>query len=177
MPNGGPGDPTYDRIMRRFMRQSKIRRPPSYLIEFRFSGYAKQVIKELKYNLSKNFHLWGEQKIPHITLVGPISTRDEERLVKEVKDICKQYELVTFKLDGFDNFEDRVIYLKIKPSEELKQLRSELSERLGNFCDLSEFDQKTDFIFHATLVMKNIERKFDSIWKYLKTWKVPEIDQ
>lgn len=142
MPNGGPGDPIYDRMMNRFSRSHRIRSPPSYLIEFRFSGYTKQTIKELKYNLSKNFHLHGEQKVPHITLVGPIFTRDEKRLVKEVKNICKKYELVTFKLDGFDNFEGRVIYIKIKPSEELKKLRFELAEGLAKFCDLSKFEVK-----------------------------------
>lgn len=150
---------------------------PGYLIEFRFSGYAKEAIKELKHNISKNFHLRGEQKVPHITLVGPLYTRDEKRLVKEVKDVCKKYELVRFKLDGFDNFENRVIYVRIKPTEELKQLRLELAERLGKFCDLSEYDKEANFTFHATLVMKHIHRKFDHIWDYLQTWKIPEMDQ
>ena len=64
----------------------------------------------------------------------------KKRLIKEIKDVCKQYELVKFKMANFDNFEDRVIYVKIKPSEELKKLRIEMAQRLQTFCTLSELD-------------------------------------
>jgi len=148
-----------------------------YLIEFRFSGNAKESIKELKNSISKNFRVSRRKIVPHITLVGPLNTNNEKRLVKEITEVCKQYELVKFKLDGFDNFEDRVIYVRIKPSDELKKLRSELVERLEKFCDLSELDHESRFIFHTTLVMKDIHRKFKRIWKYLQTWKIPKMDQ
>jgi len=148
-----------------------------YLIEFRFSGYAKQSIKELKANITKNFGVTRKKIIPHISLAGPLYTRDEKRLVKEVVNVCKKYHLVKFKIDGFDNFENRVIYVKIKPSEELEALRQEIAERLYNFCDLKEHDLEPEFTFHATLVLKDIQRKFNRIWKYLQTWKIPEMNQ
>ena len=106
-----------------------------YLIEFRFSGYAKQSIKELKSNITKNFGVTRRKIVPHITLAGPVYTRHEKRLVKEIVDICKKYDLVKFKIDGFDNFENRVIYVRINPSEELERLRLEIAERLYKFCD------------------------------------------
>lgn len=148
-----------------------------YLIEFRFSGYAKQSIKELKANITKNFGVTRKKIIPHISLAGPLYTRDEKRLVKEVVDVCKKYYLVKFKIDGFDNFENRVIYVKIKPSEELEALRLEIAEKLYKFCDLKEHDLEPEFVFHATLVLKDIQRKFDRIWNYLQTWKIPEMNQ
>jgi len=148
-----------------------------YLIEFRFSGYAKQAIKELTQNISKNFHTTRKKIVPHVTLVGQLYTNDEKKLIKEVVSVCKKYELIKFQLDGFDNFENRVIYVKIKPSEELKKLRLELAERLGEFCELSPFDKELEFTFHATLVMKDIQRKFDRIWDYLQTWQFPKMDQ
>ena len=178
MPNGGPGDPIYDRMAKRSFRIFlKKEYGQNYLIEFRFSGYAKEAIRELKNNISKNFHVTRKKIVPHITLVGPLQTKDEKRLVKEVRNVCKRYDLVKFKLDGFDNFEDRVIYVRIKPSEELKQLRSELVEKLKKFCFLSGNDEESHFTFHATLVMKDIESKFEKIWDYLQTWKMPNIDQ
>ncbi len=148
-----------------------------YLIEFRFSGYAKQSIKELKSNITKNFGVTKQKIVPHITLAGPLSTRDEKRLVKEIVDVCKKYALVKFKIDGFDNFENRVIYVRIKPSEELKNLRLEIAERLYKFCDTTEFDIDEEFTFHATLVLKDIQRKFNRIWDYLQTWRIPEMEQ
>lgn len=96
-------------------------------------------------------------------------------------DACKRYKMVKFKIDRFDNFEDRVIYVRIRPSEELKKLRIEMAQRLRMFCNLSEFDFDRDsgdeFAFHATLVLKDIQRKFDRIWEYLQTWKIPETEQ
>jgi len=148
-----------------------------YLIEFRFSGYAKQSIKELKSNITRNFGVTKRKIVPHITLAGPLSTRDEKRLVKEIVDVCKKYNLVKFKIDGFDNFENRVIYVRIKPSEELKNLRLEIAERLYKFCDTTEFDIDEGFTFHATLVLKDIQRKFNRIWDYLQTWRIPEMEQ
>ena len=81
------------------------------------------------------------------------------------------------KLNGFDRFENRVIYVKIEPSEELEKLRLELVERLEKFCDLPEYDYEWPFIFHATLVLNDIQRKFDHIWEYLQTWEIPRMDQ
>jgi 2'-5' RNA ligase len=97
-----------------------------YLIEFRFSGHAKEAIKELKHGISRNFRVTRWKIVPHITLVGPLQTYREDLLVEAVRNICKKYELVKFRLDGFDSFENRVIYARIKPSEELKNLRLEL---------------------------------------------------
>ena len=127
MPNGGPGDPFYEKIMREERRKM---RKKSYLIEFRFSGFAKKSIRELKQNITKNFGVTRKKIVPHITIVGPLHTWDEKLLVQTVKDVCKKYDKVTFKLDGFDNFQNRVIYLKIKPSKELTELRKEIVEKL-----------------------------------------------
>ncbi|MFY9299878.1 MAG: 2'-5' RNA ligase family protein [Candidatus Nitrosotenuis sp.] len=171
MPNGGPSDPFYRKEMEKWWAHQ------NYLIEFRFSGSAKRAIRELKNNISKNFRVSKKKIVPHITLVGPIRIMDEEILIDEVVDICKKYELVKFKLDGFDNFENRVIYVRINPSEELKKLRLELATRLGEISELSEFDNKSRFTFHATLVMNDIQKKFDQIWKYLQTWEVPKTEQ
>jgi 2'-5' RNA ligase len=105
-----------------------------YLIEIRFSGFAKESIRELKTSISRNFGVTKWKIVPHITLVGPLSTSNEKLLVKTVRDVCKKYDLVKFSLDGFDNFENNVIYVRIKPSEELKNLRAELAQKLAEFC-------------------------------------------
>jgi tetratricopeptide (TPR) repeat protein len=40
----------------------------NYLVEFRFSGFAKQSIKELKTNITKKFGVTKRKIVPHITL-------------------------------------------------------------------------------------------------------------
>src|SRR5207302_9278870 len=152
-------------------------RSQNYLIEFRFSGHAKDEINELKQTIAKNFHLSRKKIVPHVTLVGPLTTNDPKKLLKEVKDVCKNYSLVRLYLDDFGSFERRVIFVKIKPTQELEQLRLELIARLGSFCILSEHDIESPFTYHATLAMNDIQNKFDKIWNYLQTWKIPEMEQ
>ncbi len=149
----------------------------NYLVEFRFSGFVKQSIKELKTNITKKFGVTQRKIVPHITIAGSLQTSDEKRLVQEIVDVCKKYDLVKFKIDGFDNFEDRVIFVKIDPSQELEHLRLEIAERLYRFCDVTPFDREEKFTFHATLVLKDIQMKFDRIWDYLQTWRIPEMEQ
>ncbi|MEX0595298.1 MAG: 2'-5' RNA ligase family protein, partial [Candidatus Paceibacterota bacterium] len=163
--------------MRLFRRKKENIRSKDYLIEFRFSGYAKDTIRELKKSISRNFHVTKWKIVPHITIVGPIYSKDEKRLVKEVVKVAKNYKLIKCNFDGFESFENRVIYVGIKPSEELKQLRLEIVEKLQEFCTLSEFDYDKSFTFHATLVLKDIQRKFDRIWNFLQSWKLPKLDQ
>ena len=81
-------------------------------------------------------------------------------------------------MDGFDNFEDRVIFVKINPSQELKNLRLDIAQRLYKFCNsTTKFDRRKVFEFHATIVLKDIQRKFDRIWDYVQTWRIPEMEQ
>lgn len=155
----------------------KQARNRNYLIEIRFSGYAKDSIKELKDGISKNFHVTNRKIIPHVSLVGPLSTNNEKRLIRAVVDIAKNYKLIKLNLDRVGHFEDRVIFVKIIPSEELEQLRVDLVDELDEFCDLSPFDKEKPFKYHATLVLHDIHHKFNKIWDYVQTWEIPKIEQ
>jgi len=160
-----------------FRKKEQPRRKQSYLIQFRFSGYAKYAVIKLRDSIERNFNLDKDKKPPHVTLVGKLETDAEKQLVRQVVHACKQYKLVRFKLDGFDSFEKRVIFVKVKASEELESFRLDLVKRLEPFCDLSKFDHESIFNYHATLVMNDIERKFERIWKYLQSWKIPKMNQ
>lgn len=152
----------------------------SYLIEFRFSGYLKEQIKELIHNISKNHHVFGVTRrrvVPHITLVGPLFTDNEKMLVKEFRNIVSRYKPVSFRLNDFDAFENRVIFVNIEPSKELQNLRHELVQSLQEFCRLDEHDYEIDYLPHATLAFKDIGRKFNKIMEQLISWKIPQIEQ
>jgi len=166
----------FDKFLKKRQNERQVKK--EYFIEFRFSGFAKQSIKELKTNITEKFGVTRRKIVPHITIAGPVSTRDEKRLLGEIVDVCKKYDLVKFRMDGFDNFEDRVIFVKINPSQELKNLRLDIAQRLYKFCNsTTKFDRRKVFEFHATIVLKDIQRKFDRIWDYVQTWRIPEMEQ
>lgn len=158
-------------------KEKKHKRSHSYLIEIRMSGFVKDSIREIKEGISRNFHVTKRKIIPHVTLVGELSTNDGKKLVKDVVDISKKYQCIKFQLDGFDHFRKDVIIVKIKPSEELEQLRTELVKKLSKYCNLSPFDPRTKFDYHATIVLHDIDHKFEKIWDYVQTWKIPKIEQ
>ena len=49
-----------------------------YLIEFRFQGNAKQKIRGLIHEVNIKFNITTKKTVPHITLVGPLTTRNEK---------------------------------------------------------------------------------------------------
>jgi len=156
-----------------------------YLMEFRLHGYGKRYTKRLIYDVSKKFEVKGikrKRAVPHITLFGPFTTRYRKKMVTEIKNIASKYTLVPFKIKGFDYFDkpNKVIYLDIEPSEELKQLRYEIAKRLRKLSSNVPFQDKhskNKFKFHATIAFKDIDKKFDGIWDYLKSKEEPDIEQ
>ena len=165
-----------------------------YTIEFRLQGYAKKYAKRLIYEVSRKFRIkrvTRKKTYLHITLFGPFTTRYEEKMVSEVINVAKKFTLVPFKVKGFnffDNAANKVIYLDIEPSEELKQLRFELSNRLRKITNTkSSQDRKNKnaFHFHAPISFKDIDKKFDQMqsyltkieWNYHKKMEEPDINQ
>lgn len=157
-----------------------------YLIEFRFHGYAKKYAKRIIYDVGKKFRVKGvtrKKVVPHITMFGPFTTRYEKKMVSAVANIAKNYTLVPFTVKGFnffDNATNKVIYLDIEPYEDLKQLRFELADQLRKITNTkSSQDRKSkdNFYFHATIAFKDIDRKFNKIWRYLKKKEEPNINQ
>ena len=153
-----------------------------YLIEFRFHGYAKKYAKSLIHEVARKFRVRGVTKnraVPHITLFGPFTTRQEKNMVSEVIKVGREFSLVPFIVKGFDYFdkEHKVIYLDIEPSAELKELRQELAKKLNKISDSKQWDDKKQFQFHSTVAFKDIDRKFPNIWGYIKKKEEPNIKQ
>ena len=148
-----------------------------YLIEFRFFGKAKREIKELVWKVNRKFrlsHARGRRPIPHITLVAPFTTIYQKKLVSDFKEICSKQPLIDFEVKGYGTFtKTRVVYIKIKPSKQLKKFRWNLSKTLRKYCKLLPRELKRKYYFHATIAMKIPSQKFKKIKKYVKEHKEP----
>jgi 2'-5' RNA ligase len=142
-----------------------------YLIEFRFQGQAKKIIKNLIWDADKACtigNVTNRRPVPHITLVGSFTTNKEKKLIGAFNHICSTYPLMSFTVIGFNTFEDnRVMYLDIKPSPELDDFRWQLSKDLQNFCKLSPIDHNRKYYFHSTIATKLSSQKFSCVKKYI----------
>ncbi|NJL43717.1 MAG: 2'-5' RNA ligase family protein [Nitrosarchaeum sp.] len=155
-----------------------------YLIEFRFHGYAKKYARTVIYDVARKFNVKGvtrKRAVPHITLYGPFTTRNERQVVSIVANIGRKYNLVPFKVKGFNHFNNwanKVIYLDIEPSNKLENFRWELSQALRPITNtVSTFDKDKQFSFHSTIAFKDINSKFSKIKEYIQSKEEPNINQ
>lgn len=118
--------------------------------------------------------------VPHITLVGPFTSSYIRQIIKEVESVGRKYNPISFQIKGFDSFTStkgqKVIGFYINPSRELENLRWELAQRIEPYAILKEYDKQRDFIFHATIAFKDIDRKFSKIYRYLQEQEGFEIN-
>jgi 2'-5' RNA ligase len=161
-----------------------------FLVEIRIMGDLKEASRKLIYDIYHKFHVRGavnHRPVPHISLFGPFRCRSVYDVVNTIGQIGSEYSELAYEIDGFDYFEIKkkflfvttssrknVIFLKIIPSEELKDFRHNLAKRLLKITDSVniDHDSKEKFRFHATIAMKDIDRKFDEIWEYLKNYEM-----
>jgi 2'-5' RNA ligase len=129
-----------------------------YLIDIRLMGSVRHQIRTLSDHLQEKFTIGNKRVVPHITLAGPFSTSDEEKLVEDFTRICTdQKEIPKYEVGGYGFFDDtRVVFVTITPDETLKQFRYQISQALSPYCSLRDYDRDSaeEFRFHATLAMK-----------------------
>ena len=128
-----------------------------YLIDIRLMGPVKHQIRALSDQVAE-IYPGVKRIIPHITLVGPFSTTDEQKLVGDFTRICtSQKTIPRYDAGGYGFFEDsKAVFVTIIPDENLKQFRYQLAQALSPYCSLREYDRDSadEFRFHATLAMK-----------------------
>lgn len=129
-----------------------------YLIDIRLMGAVKHQMSDLSNHLQEKFSLGNKQVIPHITLAGPFSTEDHERLIDDFTRICSdQRAIPKYEIGGYGFFhESRVVFVRVIPDETLKQFRYRLATTISPYCTLRGYDRVSadEFRFHATVAMK-----------------------
>jgi hypothetical protein len=129
-----------------------------YLIDIRLMGSVKDQIRTLSNHLNEKFNLRDKLVTPHITLAGPFSTTDENKLIGDFTQICTNQKVIPkYEVGRYGFFEDtRVVFVTITPDETLKQFRYQLALAISPYCSLRNYDldNADDFKFHSTLAMK-----------------------
>jgi 2'-5' RNA ligase len=129
-----------------------------YLIDIRLMGSVKHQIRTLSDQLAEQFNLGNRLVVPHITLAGPFSTENEEKLVKDFTRVCTgQKAIPKYEVGGYGFFdESRAVFVTITPDEALRQFRYQLFRTICPYCTLRDYDRSSanEFRFHATLAMK-----------------------
>jgi calcineurin-like phosphoesterase family protein/2'-5' RNA ligase len=112
-------------------------------------------------------------RVPHISLYGSFNAdyRQGERVKEVLAAVGRRYSSLPYLIDGFRFINSRhgkVIYFNIVASDQFKNFREELAQRLLRVVpETKPFDKEEDFLFHSTLAYKLDSREFESIWSYV----------
>jgi hypothetical protein len=152
-----------------------------YRIEIRLSGYAREHMRRLLYSASRRFNARGGGRgdpTPAMVVYGPFDTAEPSRIPKAVTEAAAGYDLLFYRVRGFERFEvDRrwIIFnqaelgvcLEFEASEKLALLRRDLARTLGAFCEPAEA-ASPDGIFRTKVEFDGGDKNVDRFLKHLK---------
>lgn len=152
-----------------------------HLLEIRTGGDLKEYFRDIIYDLEDEFGVTGAAKpraVPHITVFGPYNTNQGSTVKRALVDIFDDFDVVPYRIDGFGSFRDkRVIYARVIPSEELRDLRREIVRRLKPITyNLPSYDSDKWYDFHITLAYKDVGDQYRAILNYLKNEYDPDFE-
>lgn len=152
-----------------------------FLIEIRTGGDLKEYFRDIIYELQREFGVSGAARpraVPHITMFGPYDTNQGRTVKRALLDIFEDFDSVPYRVDGFGAFRrNRVIFARVIPSEELRELRREIVRRLRPITyNYQSHDLADWYDFHITLAYKDVGDEFRAILNYLTGEYDPSFD-
>jgi len=143
----------------------------TYLIEIRFGGEVKRRLREIIQNIARqvgSHSLVRGHYVPHISLYGPFRTREERTVLARLRDVCANYDIVPYRLQGFEHFNRETVYADVHTSQPLRELRYQLSQELEPVTfDAEAWDHNRWFNFHTTVARRE-SQKFEEIWDHVQ---------
>lgn len=143
-----------------------------YVIVCIIRGEAGDFNNIMRQELLEKFKAKSSKLPAHFTIKAPFEYDGSlENLEKKLKSFCEVESKKSFKMNKYDHFDDRVIYMDISMSREGKRMHSRLIDILDKFSyiNFTQNDGK-DKIFHATLTSKKLPPKFDAVWEYVNQY-------
>jgi 2'-5' RNA ligase len=129
--------------------------------------YHQGLVEEIAEKFGVDF--LHKQKVPtHFTLKDVFEAENIEELDKSLDSFVKQHKPARIYLEGYNRFEDNVIYMDIKLSEEARVIYEDLMELLKKFTWMqwSPYDDDKR-VFHCSLAYFDIKDKYREICRYL----------
>ncbi len=144
-----------------------------YVIVCVVKGEAGEFNDKLRNELYIRFKARASKLPPHFTIKAPFQhSGDISEVENAIEKSIKGLKAAPFKINGYNNFEDRVVYMDVKMSSKGKEIHDRLIDELSKvpYIQFTETDGK-DKIFHVTLASKKIRPIFNEIWNYVNQYE------
>ncbi len=127
-------------------------------------------IKAFKTYAGDHFGSYHALRSPaHITLVPPFhwAVEDIERVKTVLSDFSKKQNIFDLHYSNFNCFEPRVVFVDVRPSEALLELRNALLETLKTALEFNQRTKRDTFHPHTTISYRYTnDEQFAAAWAY-----------
>lgn len=150
-----------------------------YVIVSVVKGEGGNFNNELRKDVFEKFKAKSSKLPAHFTIKSPFEyDGDISELEKELEDFSKKAKSKPYKINGFNHFDDRVIYMEVNMSREAKKTHDKLIDRLEkiSYINFKKHDGK-DKVFHITVTSKKLPPKFKDVWDYVNEFNCEYADE
>lgn len=143
-----------------------------YVIVCVVKGKAGDFNNNLRRKVFEKFNLKSSKLPAHFTIKAPFEyDKNIDDLEHVIEDFCREYDSIPYSIDGYDHFDDRVIYMKVKMPYEGKVMHNDLIDRMEKI-DYIKFNKNDgrDKIFHITIASKKLRTIYKDVWDYVNNY-------
>lgn len=142
-----------------------------YIIVSLLSGAVENYHQKLVEEISERFDVvtLAKQKAPtHFTLKDIFDADDIEELDRVLEEFARNHKPARIALEGYNRFDDNVIFMDIKFSDEARQLFANFINTLKeiSWMQWGPYDDENR-VFHCSLAYFDIKDKYKDICKFL----------
>ncbi|MGL4344183.1 MAG: 2'-5' RNA ligase family protein [Cellulosilyticaceae bacterium] len=143
-----------------------------YVIVSEVTGEAGDFNNSLRREVKEKLGARSSKLPAHFTIKAPFEYEGD---LGELKGVLEQFakgeKAYPYRLEGYDHFDDRVVYMKVLMSAEAKDVHDRLLDAMAcvPYIQYTRNDGK-DKTFHVTVSSKRIQPIFHKIWDYVKDY-------
>lgn len=139
-----------------------------YVIVSVVKGKAGNFNNNLRKEIFNKFKARFSKLPAHFTIKSPFETDNVSDLENLLDTFSKHHKATPYKINGYDKFDKRVIFMKVIMSDEGKRVHDILIDSLSNlpYINFDSHDGK-DKTFHVTISSKKIQHIFSELWDYV----------
>ena len=140
-----------------------------YVIVCVVKGEAGEFNNNLRKELFQRLKAKSSKLPAHFTIKAPFEYKEEiNDLIEVLEGFSKTAKTEPFTIDGYDHFDDRVIYMKVNMSKKAKAVHDKLIDNISKipYVDFDKKDGK-DKVFHITLASKKLKPLYNKVWDYV----------
>lgn len=140
-----------------------------YVIVCVVEGRAGEFNHRLKREIWDQWKIKSSKLPAHFTIKSPFEYKGRINELEEALEcFCEKEKATSFRLQGYDHFDKRVIYMKVNMSEAGQQVHERLIDELMKvpYICFNRQDGK-DKVFHVTVASKKLEPVYEQVWNYV----------